>query len=210
MARLRDLHVALRDVDVEAGGDYVQVLGLGLADPALPVARVGLVQRHVVGRLHQSGVVLAGDLAQELVRGRQRALGQDHAGGGIVVGGARLLHVGDCDQSDLEAFLGLLELAGYRLQRSERRGQRVLGRQHVEIAARDADQQVLLGRAIAGLGQRDFGVRALQRLPLVPVENRLGQLELVLPVVGGRFHIVVVDLGFARDGVLGQVRVLAV
>jgi len=106
---------------------------------------------------------------------------------------AGLLHVGDRDQADLEALLGLLELAAERLQRRFGRGQRVLGREHVEVALRRAHHQVLLRCAVIGLGQRDLGVGAPQRLPLVPAEDGLRQPRRVIPVLVGIRLVAVAD-----------------
>ncbi len=160
-----------------------EVLLHRLLHPVFLVGGLWLVERQQVGRLLQRAVRLAGELAQQLVAGRELALGFDDCGGRAVVRGAGFLHVGDRDQPDLEALLGLLELAREGIQRGLGGGQRVLGGEHVEVALRDSHHQVLLGGAIVRLGDGHRRVGALQCLPLVPAEQRLAQLALPLPGV---------------------------
>ncbi len=74
--------------------------------------------------------------------------------GGAVVGGARLLHVGYGDQSDLIARLGLLQLAADRDQCDLLRLEVILGGENVEIALRDSLHQVLLRGLVVRLGLR--------------------------------------------------------
>ena len=64
----------------------------------------------------------------------------------------RVLHVGHRDQADLEALLGLLELAADGVVRRLRGLERVLRRQHVEVGLGRAQDQVLLGDDIIGFG----------------------------------------------------------
>ena len=164
-------------------GDHAEVLSRRLVHPGLLVGRLRLVERHVVGWLHQRRVSLAGQLAQELLRRGQRTLGENHAGRRAVVRRAGFLHVGDRDQPDLEALLRLLELAVHRLQCRLRCGERVVRREHVEIAPCDPHQQVLLGGAIVRLCECHLRIGALQRLPLRPVEHCLRELPTDVPEV---------------------------
>ncbi len=48
-------------------------------------------------------------------------------------------------------------------------------------------------RAVVGLGERHLGIGALERLPLIPSEERLGRLGLVLPEVRVGLLVVVDD-----------------
>ena len=198
MPRLRDADVALGNVDLEPRGDDGEVLLDRLGHPRFLVEGLRLVERHLVRGFHQRLVGLARQLAQQFVGARERALGRDHAGGRAVVRRTRLLHVGDRDQADFEALLRLLELAVDRLECRRRRGQRVVGREHVEVALRYAHHQVLLRGAVVGLRERDLGTGTLERLPLVPAEEGLGELYLVVPEVGVRLLAVVDDRDHGR------------
>ncbi len=131
--RLGDLDVAFRDVDAKARGDHVQVLLERLLDPGFLVRGLRLIERHLLARLGECLVGLAGDLPQHFLGAGERALRGDDTGRRAIVGSAGFLHVGDRNQADLEALLGLLELPGDRLERRFGRRQRVLGGQHVEI-----------------------------------------------------------------------------
>ena len=110
----------------------------------------------------------------------KRALGGDHRGGGTVVGGARLLHVGDGNETDLIARLGLGQLAVDRNQRDLLRLDIVLCAEHIEVALRDPLHQVLLRGLIVRFGLRHLRIRALQRLPVLPAKQTLLEVDGVL------------------------------
>ena len=107
--------------------------------------------------------------------------------------GARLLDVGDGDQSDLVARLGLCQLAVDRHQRDLLRLQVILRSENVEIPLRHPLHEVLLRGLVVCLGLRHLRVRALQRLPVFPAKQILLQVDGVL-MNGG------VDLAAEREG----------
>src|SRR6202050_509065 len=109
--------------------------------------------------------MLARDLAQLLEIGRKRAFGRDDGGGRLIVRGLRLLHVGDGDEADLEALVGLLELVADRLVRGLLRLKIIARREYGEVRLADTLDQVLLGRAIVSLGLRHRAIRPPQGLP---------------------------------------------
>ncbi len=80
-------------------------------------------------------------------------------------------HVGDGDESDLIARLGLLELAVDRDQRDLLRLEIILRAEHIEIALRDALHQVLLRGLVVRLGLRHLRIRALAAPPSFPSET---------------------------------------
>ena len=113
------------------------------------------------------------------MRSRQQSLRLDLEGDGIVVAGLRLLHVRDRDQADLETPLRLLELPGHAVACRDGRREIVFGGKNVEVGGRDTQDEILLRRSVVGLGAHDALVGLLQRLVLAPIENRLGQAQLV-------------------------------
>ena len=98
-------------------------------------------------------------------------------------------HVGLVRQADIEALVGLIELAFERGFFGLGRGQVVLGAQHVEVAVGGLQDQVLLGRREL---QRSLFVDVLGGLELEPAigtEQRLRQGRLIrmgIAVGGGR------------------------
>jgi len=123
--------------------------------------------------------VIAGDFAQQLLGRCQRALGRDDGRRAAVVCGAGFLDVGDGDQADLKARLGLVELPLDRDECDLLGFEVVLGGEHVEVTLRDALDQVLLRRLIVGLGLRHLRIGALQCHPIFPAENVLLEVEAV-------------------------------
>ena len=80
----------------------------GHFDPAVLADRIRI--RHLEGldRTRQEVKRVADDFPQQLLRRFQGTFGGDDRGGGRVMGGARLLHVGDRDEPDLIARLSLV------------------------------------------------------------------------------------------------------
>ncbi len=116
MAAEGGAHVVPRDVGREAAGDERQVLLQRNLDPAALVGGLGASQRHVRARLGEAVVLLPGDLLELILGGGERALGGDHGRRGRVARRLGILHVGDGDEPDLEALVGLIELAGDRFE----------------------------------------------------------------------------------------------
>ena len=69
---------------------------------------------------------------------------------------ARFLNVGDGDQADFEALVRLFELARERFERRLCRIDGVLRGEHVEVALRGAQNQVLLRGLVVGFRLRDL------------------------------------------------------
>ena len=147
---------------------------------------------------------LAGELGEQLAGHRERALGGDRARGGGVARRARLLDVDHGHHAHLEAALGLRELLREGLERRLRGAQRLRGGEHVEVALRHAQHQVLLRGAVGHLGARDHGVGTAEPLPLVPAKHGLAQARLPAPGIGADALVDVEDLDLrveARAGV---------
>jgi hypothetical protein len=82
--------------------------------PAAPTPRCRGCRHSRGGNRRQAlevGQLLAGDFRQRLVGVVERGRLQDGGGARAVVAGAGLVHVGDRRQADLQALLGLVELA---------------------------------------------------------------------------------------------------
>ena len=72
--------------------------------------------------------------------------------------------------------------SSWRLMEVERhllRLEIVLRGEHVEVALRDALDQVLLCGLVVGFGLRDLGIGALQRHPVLPAKQVLSQIDAV-------------------------------
>ena len=184
MAAARRAHVLPGDVRRQTARYQGEILLQGHVDPALFAARIGIGQLERFDGTRQIIEHIAGDLAQQLLSGCQLPLrGNDRCRAGIV-GGARFLDVGDGDQADVVALLGLLELTIDRGQIALLRVDVVLRREHVEIALRHARDEVLLRRLVIRLGLRDLRIRALQGHPILPAEQVLLEVDAVM--VSGR------------------------
>ncbi len=92
-------------------------------------------------------------------------------------------HVGDGDESDLEALVGLIELAGDRLEGCLIGVQSVDRGQHVEVGLRDPQDQLLLGGLIGRFRLRHLAAGRLERHPVGPREHVLPQIH--RPLFGG-------------------------
>ncbi len=154
VAAERHAHVVARDVGAEAARGQRQVLLHRRLDPFLRIGGLGDGERHGAARRGEHLVLHVGDLAQEFLRGGELALGGDEVRGGGVARGARFLHVGDGDEAHFEALVGLFELARDGVERSLL-GLHVVERgEHVEVARRDAQREVLLGDAVVRIRLR--------------------------------------------------------
>ena len=98
----------------------------------------------------------AGQLAQQFVCGSQCALRCNDGRSCLIVRSARFLNVSDGNQTDLEALVRLLELARERFERRCRRVDGVLSGEHVEVALRRPQDQVLLRSLVVSFRLRDL------------------------------------------------------
>ena len=122
-------------------------------------------------------VLFPGDGAQLLLCAGHRATACDDGRRTAVARGARNLHVGDGNEADFKAPLGLLELPLSGLQRRILGRQLVFGTQHGKIAVGDACDQFLSRRVKVGFGLGHGGIGLLQVDPAVPGEQVHRQSE---------------------------------
>jgi len=170
VAAARRTHVVAGNIGGQAAGYQRQILLQRHLHPSILAARIGIGE---LERLVGAGQVfehIAGNLAQQLLSGCELPFGRDHCGRPAVVRGARLLDVGDGDQSDLIAAFGLFQLTIDGGQVGLLRIEVVLRGQDIEIALRDSRHQILLRGLIVRLRLRHLRIRALQRHPVLPAE----------------------------------------
>ncbi len=136
------LEVSARFCSIEASTHFCGSAGSGTAS--------GMVARGVASTC----VLHVGDLAQQFLRGGELALRGDQVRGGGVARGARFLHVGDGDEADFEALVGLLELARNRVERRLLRLHVVQRGEHVEVARGHTQREVLLSHAVVRIRLR--------------------------------------------------------
>ena len=191
--------VVARDFRRDPARAQLQVLVHGLLDPFLFVGRIRRGQRHVLARAVERVKGVARQFPQELQLRGEAALGLNEGGRRGIVGGLGFLDIGDRDQAHFKALLGLLELAAERVVGRLGGGQRVLRRQHVEVALRRAQDQVLLGGLIVDFRLRNLLVGALQRDPVLPAEDALAERD--IPAVRLRVDFRVSDEGHDVAGV---------
>ena len=102
----------------------------------------------------------------------------------MIVSCLRLLHVGDCNQADLESLLRLFELSRDREPIGMDRREPVLGAQHFEIARDDTDNQILLGRLEVYLGFGNAFACLFEANELVPAKNGLSKFGVPVKSLG--------------------------
>ena len=187
MSAERRADVVAGDVSGEAARDEREVLLHRARHPLFLVGRVRALERHRIARLGERRIFLGGDLAQQLLVGGQLALRGDDGGGRAVARSLGFLHIGDGDQADLEALLGLLELARDRFERGVLRRDLVLGGEDVEVGFGDPQDQRLLGDCVVGLRLRDLSIGTLEVHPIRPGKDALPQVE--APTVGLRLGV---------------------
>jgi len=201
---LCDAHVALRDVDAEPRRDHGKVLLDRLVHPRLLPALLGIRDGQLVAGTLELRVQFAGEFREQFARYRERALRGDCSSGRCIARRASLLDVDHGDDAHLEAALGLRELLRERLERRLGRAQRLGGREHVEVALRHPQHEILLGGAVGGFGTGDDGIRAPETLPLVPAEDRLAHAGLPAPGIGADALVDVEDLDLGVDARAGR------
>src|SRR5690606_33979008 len=181
--RPREPDIVLRNLRLQARRDQREVLLQRSPYPLVRILRIGRDERQVVAGRREIDDVLADDLAQLLLRGREEALGLDLRGDRAVERGLRLLDVGSRDQTHLEAPLRLLELALERLSSNDLGFERVLGREHVEIRLGDTEQRLLFCGLVFDFRLLDPLLGLFQRQDSRPIENGLVYAELPVPAV---------------------------
>ncbi len=180
MAAARGTDVFARDVGRQSAGYERKILLQRHVDPAVFADGVRACQVERLDGTGQPVEGVAGDFAQQLQSGGQGALRGNDGRSTAVMGGAGLFHIGDGDQTDLKARLGLIELTLDGGQRDLLRLEIILGGENVEVTLRDALHQVLLRSLVIRFGLRYLGVRALQGHPILPAKQVLLQVDAVL------------------------------
>ncbi|MCY1410732.1 hypothetical protein D9M71_261050 [compost metagenome] len=173
-------------IDGVVGGLQVEVLLGGGVDPGLGVVGGGHHDRQGVEDALDRGVFAVGQGHQGLEGVFHVALGDDPVGAGGVVAGLGFQHVGLVREADVEAFVGLVELALECRFFGLGRGQVVLGAQHGEIGFGGLQNQVLLGRGEVQGGLLGAELGSLQLEPAVGAEDRLAQGRLVGDAAAGK------------------------
>ena len=175
--------------DGVVAGQQIQVLFGGGVDPGLGVVRCWRQDRQGVDDALNRVVLTVGQGDQRFKRIIHLTLRDDPVGSCGVVTGLRLQHVGLVRQADVEALVGLIELAFERGFFGLGRGQVVLGAQHVEVAFGGLQNQVLLGRRELQRGLFIDVLGGLKLEPAIGAEQRLRQSRLIrmsIAVGGGR------------------------
>ncbi len=113
------------------------------------------------------------------------------------MGGAGFFHIGDRDQADLKARLGLVELTLDRGERDLLCLEIVLRGENVEVTLRDALHQILLRGLVVRFGLRHLRVRALQGHPILPAKQVLPHVDAV--AVRGRDDAPIEGVGLKND-----------
>ena len=148
----------------------------------------------------QRRVIAVGEGHQRLKGVLHLAFGQNAVGPGSVVTGLGLQHVGLVRQADVEAFVGLVQLALERGFFGTGRGQVVLGPQYREVALGGFQNQILLGRRQFQRGLLVDRLGRLQLEPAIRAEQRLGQGRAPAVAAAGTGDGGLVELGAGALG----------
>ena len=122
-------------------------------------------ERQVVGERGEELRVDPADHAQGLPGGREAVGRGDLLGDGQVVLGLGGADVGDGDEPDVEAALGLLALTADGLELGLAELDVGLGAEHVEVGRRDAQDQRLLHGEELGVGLPDAEAGLIEQRP---------------------------------------------
>lgn len=169
--------------------EQVEVLFGRRIDPGLGVVRCWRQDRQGMGNTPDRVVLTVGQGDQGFECIIHLALGDDSIGACSVVAGLRLQHIGLVRETDIEAFVGLIELAFECGFLGFGRGQVVLGAQNVEIASGGLQNQVLLGRRELQCSLFVDVLGGLELKPAIGTEQWLSQCRLIgmsVTVGGGR------------------------
>ena len=184
------------------GRQQVEVLPPGGLDPGLGVVGGRHLHRQGVDHALDRAVLAVGQGDQGFEGILHLALGDDPVGPGSVVAGLRLQHVGLVRKADVEAFVGLVQLALEGRFFSFGRGQVVLGAKHGEVVLGSLQDQVLLGGRQFQRGLFVDGLGGLQLEPAVGTEDwlRQGGAPGVAAAVGGDRRLVELGPGVHHLG----------
>ncbi len=127
----------------------------------------------------QRQVFAVGQGVQRLEGILDLTLGDGAVGPRGIEPGLGLEHVGLVGKADLEALVGLIELALERGFLGLHRRQVVLRAQHGEVGLGALQDQVLLGDGVFDCGLLAHGFRSLELEPAVGTEDRLAQRRLI-------------------------------
>ena len=194
--------------DRVVAGQQIEVLPGGSVDPGLGIVRGRRQDRQGVDDALDRVVLPVGQGDQGFERVVHLALRNDPIGARRVVAGLGLQHVGLVREADVEAFVGLIELALEGGFFGLGRGQVVLAAQHVEVVFCRLQNQVLLGRREL---QRRLFVDVLGGLilePAIGAEQWLGQGRLigVGAAVGNGRRLIDIGTHVGDLGAAGEVR----
>ena len=190
VARTRALDLARGDLARQLLGLHAEAAGFRSGDPVGDVLGLRTLQGHALAQPGERLGLLADDLGQRLARHLELVLRGDLLRRGEVEARLRLMHIGDGDGADLEAGLGQFELLGRSRAQLRHRVERVLRVEHVEVGLGHAQHQILAGDAELGVGQCGLQFALLELHPVLPAEQRLGELNAVAVAVVG---VVVAD-----------------
>ncbi|MNP03504.1 hypothetical protein D3C76_953900 [compost metagenome] len=132
-------------VDREVVRQQVEVLPRRSIDPGLGIVGRRHLDRQGVDHALDRGVFAVGQRYQRLEGILHLAFGDDPVGPGGIVAGLGLQDVGLVGKTDVEALVGLVQLALERLLLGLGRGEVVLGPEHGEVILCRLQDQVLLG-----------------------------------------------------------------
>ena len=120
---------------------------------------------------------LTGDRLQRFVARAQLVLLDNCGVASEVIGGLRIVHVGNCNEPHFLPLASLLQRAQCRFFFLDISVEQISGAQHVEIRHRHAHDQVLLLRREVHRGGLVGGTRALETIPLGKIDNALPKVE---------------------------------
>ncbi len=164
-----------RGADGVVAGQQIQVLlGCGV-NPGFRVVGCGREHRQGVHDAFDGVVIAVGQGDQRLKGVIDLALGDDPRSASGVVASLRLKHIGLVRQADIEAFIGLIELALERRFFRLRRGQIVLRAEYGKIVLGALQNKILLGGRELQDGLLVDVLRGFELEPAVSAEDRLTQ-----------------------------------
>ena len=177
MAELRFLDLPTGDLHRRALDLHLQAAAQRLLHPRPDVRGLGRHQAHRAGQPGQRPGILAGDRRQRPVLHLQVVKTRHLLRVGQVEAGLRVVGVGDGGGADHEVALGLGQLLGDRALLGADELQVGLRQQHVEVALRHPQHQVLCRSVELNLARQRLQLALLVDLAVDRPEQRLGQLH---------------------------------
>ena len=160
-------------------GLQVEVLRRRRIDPGLGIVRRWRQHWQAVHDPFDRHVIAVGQGHQRFEGIIHRALGEQAVGARGIETGLRFEHVGLVGQTDVETFIGLIQLTLECSLFGPGRGQVVLRTQHAEVGFGTLQDQVLLGRRQLQCGLLTGRFGGLQLEPAISAEQRLTEIGLV-------------------------------